>query len=524
MSSTRRRPRARLLALTRLATAAALYLVASASAADWAQYHGPNGDGSSPEAIRTNWSANPPQILWRKPIHAGWSSPAIAGDRIYTQVRRANTQNAQREFVVALNTSDGQEIWATDVDSAIYTDGSGYTDQMDGPRSTPTIEGDRVYVLTSYLHLYCLRADNGAVIWHRDFMQELGSQIIPWENAASPLLVGDLIFLNSNSPTRALMAVRKSDGGTAFASQSDGLTHATPIYATIANTPQVIFLTRQGLVAITPEAGAVLWRLNFAPSSTSTASSPAVSGQYVHGSAAYGSGTWVARVTSNGSTFTATQAARQQGVNYQLHWSTPVEHNGFLYCNPSPSPSQARLSCFDPAAGTNRWTRAQVGTGNISYGSIIKAKDTLIVLTESGELVLVQPNPAAYTEIAKFQTLPAYCWNRPTLSNGRLYIRNSATASEIMALDLSLPTTIPTFGMGAELTPDRARLKLTLRPTTGAFDPSDTANIEILTATDPSSIWSILPQTFTIVDGALITEISLTTDPTRYFHAREKTN
>src|SRR6185295_9805491 len=105
--------------------------------------------------------------------------------------------------------------------------------------------------------------------------------------------------------------VRKSDGGTAWNSQSDGLTHATPIFARLSDVPQVIFLTKSGLVSVVPDSGSVLWRLPFTPSSTSTAASPSVSGEYVHGSSAYVYGTWVARANCNGSWFSATQAARQ---------------------------------------------------------------------------------------------------------------------------------------------------------------------------------------------------------------------
>lgn len=492
------------------------------SAADWPQYHGPNGDGSTPETIRTNWQSDPPKQLWRKPIGPGWSSISVAGDRLYTQVRRTNAPNQLREYCVALNANTGEQIWSRDVDSGLYTDLSGYDDQIDGPRSTPTVEGDRVYVLGSYLHLWCLRADNGEAIWHRDFMGELGSGIIPWENTASPLLVGDLIFLNASVAGKSLMAVRKSDGVTAFSSQSDGLTHATPIYATIAGVPQVIYLTRQGLVAIAPTDGAVLWRLPFTPSSTSTAASPSVSGEYVHSSAAYGSGTWVARVTSNGGAFSATQAARQQGVNYQLHWSTPVEHNGFFYCNPSPSAFQARLACFDPVGGTNRWSRSQIGTTGINFGSIIKAKDTLVVLTEGGELVLVAPNPNAYTEIAKFQTLSSYCWNRPVISNGRLYARNSSLNSEIVALDVSVAVAFPNFKIAAEVNPDGSRLKLTFQPINGAFDSAHLTRLELLTAAELQTTWTPLTQTFTLNNGSLVTEIPIGTELTRYFTAREK--
>src|SRR5688572_6557190 len=136
--------------------------------ADWPQYLGPNGDCSSPERVRTNWSEQPPREVWRKPIGQGFSSMAISAGRVFTLVKRS-VSGADREFSVALDTTNGQELWATDVDVAQYTNLSGYDDGMDGPRSTPTIEGDRVYVFTSQLKLYALDAATGAVVWRRDF-------------------------------------------------------------------------------------------------------------------------------------------------------------------------------------------------------------------------------------------------------------------------------------------------------------------------------------------------------------------
>src|SRR2546423_10989012 len=105
----------------------------SALASDWPQYAGPNLDGTSPETIRTNWSAKAPREVWRKPIGPGWSSMAVSGGRVFTLVRRT-ASGADREFCVALDANTGDEIWATNVDVADYTDLSGYDNRIDGPR------------------------------------------------------------------------------------------------------------------------------------------------------------------------------------------------------------------------------------------------------------------------------------------------------------------------------------------------------------------------------------------------------
>src|SRR5437764_8666958 len=128
--------------------AALLATLVIVQAADWPQYAGPNGDGTSPETIRTNWTEQAPREVWRKPMGSGFSSVAVVGGRIFTLERRTSN-SSDREFCVALDAETGTEIWATDVDRADYTNLSGYDDRMDGPRSTPTVDGEFVYVFTS---------------------------------------------------------------------------------------------------------------------------------------------------------------------------------------------------------------------------------------------------------------------------------------------------------------------------------------------------------------------------------------
>ena len=163
-----------------------------ATAADWPQYRGPNHDGSSSEILRTDWAKTPPKVVWKKSISPAWSSITVSGGRAFTQVNRA-VSGQKQELCVALNADTGAELWATALDKAAYPDAG--TGSTDGPRSTPSVDSDRVYVLTSYLRLFCLRADNGTVVWSRDFIAEFpGTAVIDWQNAASPLVIGDLIL------------------------------------------------------------------------------------------------------------------------------------------------------------------------------------------------------------------------------------------------------------------------------------------------------------------------------------------
>lgn len=490
-------------------------------AADWPQYRGPNHDGSSSETLRTNWAQTPPKVVWKKSINSAWSSITVSGGRAFTQVNRS-VAGQQREVCVALNADTGAELWATPLDQAYYPDaGTGGTD---GPRSTPTVEGDRVYVFTSYLRLFCLRADTGGVVWSHDFIAEFpGTEVINWQSAASPLLVGDLLYLNSNVPSQRLMAVRKTDGVIVWRGQDDTMTHATPVYATIAGTPQVVFQTLQGLVGVTPDAGTVLWRYNFSPSSTSTAATPIVADDYVYGSCAYALGAWSARVTKAGNAFTVGQTDFKRSTSYQNHWATPVHHQGYLYS--IVERSSHSLACYSLAGRTNNWITSTVGSGNPGFGSLIKVGGKLLVLRESGELVLLEPNPAAYTEIARYQALSGTSWNHPAFSNGRIYARSD---TQIVALDVAaaLPP-LPALTLAVARLPAGDQLRLEVAAQNGTpLDAGTAGRLELQAAPglgDATPAWSPLGITFTVSDGRLRADVAiLAGTDTRYLRVREK--
>lgn len=475
-------------------------------AADWPQYRGPLHDGSSPESLRTDWARNPPRVVWRKTLEQAWSSITVSGGRAFTQVRR-RIAGASREVCIALNADTGAELWATSLDDGFYPD-AGTNTGTDGPRSTPTIDGDRVYVFTAYLKLFCLRADTGAVVWKRDFIDEFpGTDVIDWQNAASPLLVGDLIYLNSNVSGQRLTAVRKSDGVTVWTGQTDRMTHASPAFATIAGVPQVVFLTARGLVGVTPETGGVLWRYEFVPSGTSTAATPVVADDFVYASCAYAKGAWTARLTKTGAAFSVGQKDYKVGSSFQNHWATPVHHNGFLYS--VVENSFRSLACFDLSGRTNRWITSTVGSGNPGYASLIKVGGKLLVLTEPGELVLLEPNPSAYTELARFQALQGNCWNHPAFSNGRIYARSD---TEMVVLDVAPALVpLPNLRLAAESLRDLGRLRLRVTAVNGSsLAAPEAGRIELQLSPPPGEgglNWRSANVTFSPRDGALEVEM-----------------
>ncbi len=404
------------------AVVAALALASGLLQADWPQYRGPNHDGVSAEKILKKWPASGLRQAWKVPLNTGFSSFAIAHGMAYTLVRR-EIDGLEQEVCLALDAKSGKEIWASPIGRAKY-DGGGDTGAKDnrggdGPRSTPTIDGDSLYTLSAYLVLSCFDAKSGKTLWSKDLTKDLPGKVITWQNAASPLIDGDLIFVNVNAPGQCLAALHKQDGRVVWKGQNDKMTHATPIAATILGQRQIIFFTQSGLVAVDPKDGTVLWRYKF-PYSTSTAASPVVSGDIVYCSAGYGVGAGAVRIAKSGSQFAATEIWRTPN-KLPSHWSTPIVHNGHLYGLFSFKEfGTGPLKCVELATGKEVWSQSGFGPGGV-----LLADGHILVLSDTGELILVEATPAAYKEVARFDALDGKCWNAPALSGGRIYARST---------------------------------------------------------------------------------------------------
>ncbi len=403
--------------------------VALPCADDWPQYHGPRCDRTSGEriALRSFPQGGPP-CVWKVPSSAGFSSLAVAGGRAFTLVRRT-IGGDEREVCVALDAAEGKELWATPLGQARYDDGgdSGAEGNSggDGPRSTPSCAGGRLFVLDAHLVLTCLDAEKGEVLWRHDIVAEHAGRLIQWQSAASPLVEGELVFVAGGGPGESLLAFDSKTGAVRWKRGDEKMTHATPIAATLHGVRQVIFLLQSGLVAVAPESGAELWRTEF-PYRVSTAASPVVHGDAVYCSAGYGVGAAAWAIGKEGERFVPELLWRTPN-KLMNHWSTPVCKDGFLYGMFSFKEYGAGpLKCIELASGEERWSKDGFGPGNC----ILVGSD-LVTLSDAGEVVLVEAKPDGYHELARADVLEGKCWSTPTFSDGQVYLRSTAQAARI---------------------------------------------------------------------------------------------
>ena len=496
-------------------------LQSQAMAADWPQFRGPTHDGISTDRLNRQWTGAVTNPVWRIPLTNCLGSLTVGGGRVFTQSRRL-TNGLDMEVCVALNATNGAQLWSTALDTASYPNGGvGYDD---GPRSTPALDGDSVFVLTSYLKLYRLNVTNGAIIWQQDLVTLFGASIIAFQNTASPIIENGLLYLNASCGAQSLMALRVADGGVEWRTQNEDLTHATPTLATIQGVRQIIFATQRGLISLNPTNGSLLWQTNYPFNySTSIGASPVAYQDMVFITAAhaYGMGSMTVQVSLSNSIWSATRLWSTN--NPASHWMTPVVRDGFLYGHfgiQTFDSVNAQFKCVDMRTGAVKWT-----VNSFGRGATILWDNHLVSLTERGDLVLVKPVTNAYTELARFTAIPGYhdftnkCWNGPAVSDGRLYVRST---SFVTCFDLS----VPALKLDAPQFAGPNAIDFTVRTVTGAPVSSNRfTNLEMRASTSLNlapTQWTKLTNSLVLTGGVVrVPNVAAGTNTPRYFIVNE---
>jgi outer membrane protein assembly factor BamB len=463
-----------------------LFFSSIALATDWPQFRGPTMDGVSPDPISTNWPVSGPPVVWSNwSLTNGFSSFAVSQGRAFANFSKVNGSGTRLEYCAAVDAATGTNLWARPTGLALWDPssqgdgGAGLApfDMGDGPRSTPSVVNGRVVALSSYdMHLVCLNVTNGSVLWSNDLISAYGASSIGWDNCASPTVDNDLTYVNLNKATDGnnLAAFRVADGSAAWRTPEPNpapfhgsLTHTTPTVATIQGVRQVIFATQTGLVSLDRSTGAFLWEFvyPFDPIDVSMGASPIVYSNMVYCTAAYFRAGAAARITSTGSSWIVTQLWVNTGDPYRSIWMTPVIYQGYIYTLQGENNTflSSPVNCIELATGNLQWS-----ANNFGMGGMILVNGYILILSEDGQLVLVQPNPSAYTELARFQafsfsdSVHGKCWISPAYSNGRIYAHSTTGG---IAVDVSLP---PALKLLSPRFLSRTQLQLTVSTADGS--------------------------------------------------------
>lgn len=396
----------------------ALLLSARVAADDWPQWRGPARDGLSKESgLLKQWPKNGPRLRWQsKNVGAGYSTPAVVGDRIYL----LGNEGTAQEFVAALGVADGSKAWSTVLGKVGRNQGPQYP----GARSTPTVDGPLLYALGSDGDLSCVETATGKVAWRKNLREDFGGKPGNWAYAESPLIDGDVLVCTPGGNDATLVALNRKNGDVIWKSAvpgGDEAAYASAIVIEVGGVKQYVQFLQKGLVGVDAKSGKFLWRYDqTAKGSPANIPTPIADGNYIY-SAAGRSGGGLVQLKANGGAMEATQVYFTSKLPTSIGGAVKV--GDFLY-----GTTGQGLLCAEFKTGTVRWQERSVGAGSICY-----ADGRLYVHGENGEVALVEATPDAYRESGRF-TPPdapdrgtARAWAYPVVANGRLYIRDLGT-------------------------------------------------------------------------------------------------
>ena len=378
------------------------------SSSDWPQWRGPNRDGISKETgLLKQWPDGGPPLVWKaKGAGRGYSSMSVANGRIYTMGLRGD-----REFIIAFDAATGKEAWAT-AHGGAYRDSRG-----DGPRGTPTIDGNKGYALGANGDLSCFDTTTGRLLWTMNVLSKFGGQNINWGISESPLVLGDKVLVNAGGPGASVVALNKKDGALIWKSQSDSAGYSSAITLEAGGVNQVVVFTSKRAVGLDLRDGRLLWEYNRPANDVANVATPIARGNRVFISSDYGVGGGLVEIKAAGSGLRADEVYFTKEM--RNHHSSSILIGDYLY-----GFSSAILTAMKFDTGEIAWRDRSVGKGSLIY-----ADGNLYCFSENGVIGLVEATPTGYREKGRFtikqDSLPT--WSHPALAGGRLYIRDQDT-------------------------------------------------------------------------------------------------
>ena len=401
-----------------IATSLMLDTVGGQAVPEWFQWRGPNRDGHSAETgLLQSWPKAGPPLAWRaNGVGNAYSSFSTAGGRLFTLGARGGI-----EYVIALDRATGKKVWE-------HQNGRRFeNDRGDGPRSTPTVDGDRLYVLGGSGDLTCLEHDTGRRVWTINLVEKFGGVNPYWGYSESPLIVGDRLLVNAGGRRASIVAVNKADGSTLWQQHSDGAGYSSPMLMRTGSLSQVIFFTESRTLAVDPRDGRLLWSYNKAANGTANIATPIVRGTRVFVSSDYGTGAALLDVRAAGNLASANEVYFTRDM--RNHHSTSVLVGEHLY---GFSSSILTALAFD--TGATAWRDRSVGKGSLIYGD-----GRLYLYSENGVAGLAEATPTGYREHGRF-TIPQQSgsptWSHPVVTGRLLILRDQ---DSIFAYNVAAP-------------------------------------------------------------------------------------
>jgi outer membrane protein assembly factor BamB len=340
---------------------------------------------------------------------------AVVGNRIYTQ-----GQEGDQQFVLALDTADGKQVWKTPTGKAFSSPQGG------GPRAMPTVDGNRLYALASDGMLVCLETQTGKRVWGFNYGEKFGSTTPRWGFSESPLVDGDRVVINPGGKGAGMVALNKVTGDIIWQSQDDRPGYSSVLAFDFGGQRIYTVLTGSAAIGVDAKDGSLLWRYEKVVNRVANIATPVYADGYVFYSSDYDTGCALLKLTTEGGKVGATEEYFSRDM--QNHYTTSIRVGDHLYGFSGNQPGI--LVAVEFKTGKVAWKDRSVNKGNC-----VCAENLLYCQGESGTIGLIAPSPAAYKEISRFTFQPAKeggpfwapsgsMWTVPAIANGRLYIRD----------------------------------------------------------------------------------------------------
>ena len=378
----------------------------SLGTASWSQWRGARRDGHSAETgLLQDWPASGPPLAWKATgAGIGYSSMSLGDGRLYT----LGVVN-DAETVLAYDLATGARVWATPLGRRFRNE------QGDGPRSTPTFENGRLYVLGASGDLACLDAKTGARQWGHNLFKTFGGSAPYWGLAESPLVLPDKLIVQPGGRGSAFAALSKSDGSTIWKSGTDEAGYSSAVTTQVGDRLQIVFFTASKTTGVDARDGRVLWTYPRASNGTANVATPIVRGDRVFVSSDYGTGAALLQLTPAGA---ANEVYFTRDMRNHHATSILVGDHVFGF-------SGSILTALHFDTGKLAWRDRSVGKGSLAY-----ADGRLYAYSEDGVVGLLEASPTAYKEHGRFRLQTSGrgpTWSHPVVAGGRLFLRDHDT-------------------------------------------------------------------------------------------------
>jgi len=393
--------------------------------------------------LETDWQVHPPREVWRREIGGGWSSFAVVGNYAVTQEQRG-----ERELVTCYRVDTGEPVW-THADEARFdpADFQGSLGDI-GPRATPTIVDERIYTQGGTGIVNCLDARSGKVIWSHDTCEEFGVPVTTWGKSGSPLVMEGAVVISvgalgdnpppvtdgaarvklADSLNCSLVAFDAETGEVRWAEGTRPAAYSSPLVTTLAGERQIIIVNENWVTSHRAGDGHVLWEHPWASETdgTASASQPVpVGNDRLFLSKGYGRGASLLQITRDDAGKLSVEPLWDPAMKpvMKTKFSNVLMRDGYVY-----GLDDVVLSCVELETGKVKWKKRR--TPEFGYGQVLLVGDVILVLSETGELVLVELSPKKFRELASLQALDPnnVTWNNPVFAPPYLLVRNAREA------------------------------------------------------------------------------------------------